>query len=184
MLVRIKLFFFIYLVCHTVTFCQVGKTKTIKLNRNEISCVVPNDWKVIEKSMRFAVSEIKYDVEVRDKKGRPFIALYVYDSAYSFRKYVNDSIVNDEKKEKQSDSNREVIILDWGLKMVNGVQVGYLKYSFKQNKDGARAYGIDVFYCNNRGISNKMEIRGIGESLESFKEIADRIFDSIDIHSE
>ena len=78
-----------------------------------------------------------------------------------------------------SDPVRKVQLEGSGIRMISGIKVGYLKYTFNVNNKYKRAYGIDMFFCNKKNIYYKIEIIGLDKSADEFKPVAEKVFESL-----
>ena len=179
---KIKLLALVFFALSAESFSQ-SSYKVINLCNNKISLSVPAGWKIKENAMRFAVYEIKYNVEVKDSKNHSGLALYVYGAQYGPKMQITDSVVKAYKQGVLSDPVRKIKIEDSGIKVVSRISVGYFKYTFRVsvNKKINRSFGIDMFFCDERNIYYRIEITGLNKSVEEFKTVAEKIFESLSI---
>jgi hypothetical protein len=157
--------------------------KTIRLHKNEIILCAPDTWRIKEDAMKFAIYEIKYNVEVKSPKDQSGIFLYVYDSLYGPKMQINDSIVDETRQGMLSDSIRRIIVEESGIKLISGIQIGYLKYTFATKYKHGRAYGLRLFFCNMEKIYFKLDIVGLKRPINEFKKVTEKIFSSLKIDS-
>jgi hypothetical protein len=73
---------------------------------------------------------------------------------------ITDSIVEVRRQGMLSDPNRKIMIEESGIKIVSGIKVGYLKYTFRVNNKFGRSYGIDLFFCNGHAPGSKRRAPG------------------------
>lgn len=181
---KIRLTAFLYIAFCLNTYAQVRFYKVIRLHHDEMSLIVPTNWKIKGQALKFAVYEIKYSVEVQDKIDKEGVSLYIYGQQYGPKMQVNESIVQDKIQGLLGDPVRKIEIEKSGIKMISALGVGFIKYTYRVKIKSifTRSYAIEVFFCNKKNIYYEMEIISLNKSVADFKPIAEKVFESLSIH--
>jgi hypothetical protein len=177
----IKLFQILLFISSKVCFCQ-GAYKVIHLYNNLVSLNVPSTWKIKGKSSPFGNYKIKYNVAYKDKTNNSGVDLYVFDSLYGPKMQITDSTIEAKKISMSSDTVRKIICEESGIKIVSGIKVGYIKYTFASLKS-ERSYGVDFFFRNRQNIFFNLVIRGINKNVREFKTTANKVFQSFKLNA-
>jgi hypothetical protein len=151
--------------------------KKINLCKGRITVDVPDTWEYQDHYMTYADYEIKSDEKISDRHGFSVLTINMYDSIYRKKVFINEERI---KFEREQDSVRfkKVIFEKTGIKNVNNIKVGFLKYTLNHGKS-KRSYMIKCILKDLHGFFYEIEIYNFNKPEQEFRATADRIFDSL-----
>lgn len=174
-----KQLFFILLILISLSWSCKNDFKRLDIYKSNVSIEVPSEWaKVQDNFETFKDRNVLFKTKVSGNAPTSALELKVYDSTHIYSATITPSIIENFKQVQLTSRSANTSFTASGIKNVNGISVGYLKYLFA-NSDSAKHFGARLFFKSPLKEFFEIEIYDLNANPKDSERIIDRITESL-----